>query len=340
MPVNLNISIPFIVKLLHLPKIGRKTGRKVIQALSQAITSDADLKEHVLAVRSRYRLPAFTTAQFEDAFQKGESVLELSAKLGIGMLSFLEDHYPRNLFHTDDPPLLLHYKGRLEPLSLTPNVAIIGTSNPTPEGIRLGKYMAEKLSRAGLNIVSGLARGCDTLGHQAALDAQGSTTAVLAHGLDHVYPSENKKLAAQILEKGGLLLSEYSVRVRPIVTYFLERDRIQAGLSDGLFVIETGIKGGTMHTVRFGKAYGRLLACLEYDQAFHQQPKVEGNQLLIRQEMAMPIQEEAALEKFIECLRTRYHLPEEKKWADTQKALEVNSSQKPDTDSRQLNLWN
>ena len=101
------------------------------------------------------------------------------------------------------------------------------------------------------NIVSGLAIGCDTAGHISIIDASGITTAVTAHGLDTVYPAENRGLAEKIYENNGILISEYFVNTRGLPNYFVERDRIQAGLSLGTIVIETDIKGGTMHTVNF-----------------------------------------------------------------------------------------
>lgn len=155
----------------------------------------------------------------------------------------------------------------------------------------------------GFNIVSGLALGCDTVGHLGALDMNGTTTAVLAHGLDHVYPKENKYLADKILDNGGLLITEYPINQRPQPRFFIERDRIQAGLSLGTIVIETDLKSGTMKTVGFTIEYGRLSACVNYPTDKRNSVVDSGNQLLINQGKAVPLYERDELMNFLSKMR-------------------------------------
>jgi DNA processing protein len=155
----------------------------------------------------------------------------------------------------------------------------------------------------GFAIVSGLAHGCDTFGHQGCVDANGIGVAVLAHGLDKVYPAANRGLAEELLERSGCLVSEYALGVGALRTSFAERDRIQSGLSDGVLVIETDIKGGTMHTVRFSREQRRLLACINHPAALRHESKTKGNQMLIAEKSAVPISNGEDLLAFLEKLK-------------------------------------
>jgi DNA processing protein len=177
----------------------------------------------------------------------------------------------------------------LSALNPTRAVAFVGTREPSDYGRKAGEKLALLLTQAGLNIVSGLAIGCDTIGHRACLDSHGQTVAVLAGGLDHIYPKENKGLASEILDKGGCWLAEHPVGVRPQSNFFVERDRLQSGLSDGVVVLETDVKGGTMHTVKFTQLQGRTLACFKHPPKYADHPKAQGNQLLLREGKAMPL---------------------------------------------------
>jgi DNA processing protein len=131
-----------------------------------------------------------------------------------------------------------------------PMIAIVGTRSYTNYGKRMTYMLASELARAGFVIASGLAMGIDAIAHQAALDAGGKTVAVLAGGLDGIYPASNRDLAINILAKGGALISEYEVGQPPLKHQFLERNRIIAGLAVGTIVTESGIKGGAMRTAQ------------------------------------------------------------------------------------------
>lgn len=121
-------------------------------------------------------------------------------------------------------------------------VAIIGTRNPTPEGITAGEFLGEYFGSKGFNVVSGLAKGCDTAAHRGCLKGKGFTTAIVAHGLHTVYPKENKGLAVEIIASGGVLMSEYFTGTGSLSNYFIERDRLQAGLSKATIVVQMGLK--------------------------------------------------------------------------------------------------
>lgn len=129
------------------------------------------------------------------------------------------------------------------------SVAIVGSRKPTPYGIEVAFDFAEKLARRGVVIMSGLAYGIDAAAHKGALQAGGTTIAVMAHGLDTVYPRGNTRLAESILEQGGALISEYEPGTEAMKHRFLERNRIVSGLADIVIVVEAGERSGTLRTV-------------------------------------------------------------------------------------------
>ena len=183
------------------------------------------------------------------------------------------------------PLLILWYRGDFS-ITQLPGFAVIGTREATPEGIAGGTYLAGEFAKRGFNNVSGLAIGCDTCGHNGALKVSGKTTAILANGLDHksIYPPENQDLAEEIVENGGLLISEYRIGT-PVNRYNLvARDRLQSGLSLATLVVQTGEHGGTMHaataTLKAGKP---LYTMLFKNDATNQHEKCLGNALLVKQ---------------------------------------------------------
>lgn len=157
--------------------------------------------------------------------------------------------YPNQLTQLLHPPMVLFGQGKKPTMPL---LSVVGTRTPTPYGKRITKSLVESLSVAGLGIVSGMARGIDSIAHQTALDQNQYTCVVLAHGLDQTYPKENEKLKKQVLEKGGMLISEYPWGKPPVQHHFRDRNRINAALSDAVLVVEAGQNSGTKITVHEG----------------------------------------------------------------------------------------
>ncbi|MFH2203769.1 MAG: DNA-processing protein DprA [Elusimicrobiota bacterium] len=163
--------------------------------------------------------------------------------------------YPALLQTIPDPPETLYVRGELD--AGAPTLTMVGTRRPTAYGRRITRRLASELSRAGVVIVSGLARGIDTEAHRAALRAGGRTWAVLGSGLDRVYPAENKALADEIVAAGGALLGEIAPGGPPLAHNFPRRNRILSGLSWGTVVVEGGRRSGTAITARAAIEQGR-----------------------------------------------------------------------------------
>lgn len=224
---------------------------------------------------------------FTKAMSAAEKDVEAAEAHQATILSSRDVAYPKLLEGLPDRPGLLYVRGDVSLLA-TKAVGLIGTRAPSEHGRitahRIGTYFAER----GWQIVSGLALGLDTVGHEAALEANGSTVAVMAHGLDIVYPKRNADLAARILDAKGLLVSEYAFGTPSFASQFVERDRIQAALSRGVVMVQTGQSGGSWHASRAAIKYGRRLAVprptkRDLDNGY---PKIQGNMLLIESSAA------------------------------------------------------
>ncbi|MFF2908546.1 DNA-processing protein DprA [Paenibacillus sp. NPDC057934] len=174
---------------------------------------------------------------------------------GIGLVTILDEDYPAMLKETVEPPWVLYYRGRLELLS-RPGIAMVGTRVPTAYGIKVGEMLASELSTAGLTVVSGLARGIDSVCHKAALKGHGSTIAVTATGMDKVYPPENRELLRAVAQD-GLVLTEYPLGTPSHPGLFPRRNRIIAGLSLGTVVVEADSRSGSLITADAALEAGR-----------------------------------------------------------------------------------
>ena len=188
---------------------------------------------------------------FEDAAEQHERMIRASVTL----LAIHDPRYPALLREIFDPPPVLFAKGRVELLERH-GIAVVGTRRPTPYGVACAGRLAGDLAKAGLTIVSGLARGVDTTAHQAALEVNGDTIAVLGCGIDQIYPSENRRLYAQIAEN-GLMLSEFPMGSPAFPQNFPIRNRIISGISDGVLVIEGAQYSGSAITARLAGEQGR-----------------------------------------------------------------------------------
>ena len=188
-------------------------------------------------------------------FQRGAAEKEYAQlrKAGGQLLCRGERDYPRALAAIDDAPPVLSYRGHLHLLS-RPTVALVGARNASLNGKRVARNFAKALSEAGFLVASGLARGIDAAAHQGAL-GQG-TVAVLAGGLDRVYPEENRALQEAIGE-AGLLLAEQPLGTTPQARHFPRRNRIVSGLSLGVLVVEAALRSGSLITARFALEQGR-----------------------------------------------------------------------------------
>ena len=176
-------------------------------------------------------------------------------ELGIAIITEFHAEYPRALREIPDPPGLLFVRGTLKPSDALA-IGIVGTRHGTPYGLRQAERLAASLSRAGLTIISGLARGIDATAHRGALEAGGRTLGILASGVLNIYPPEHDKLAEAVAANGALI-SEQPPRSSPLAGTFPQRNRIISGMSLGVIVVEAAERSGALITSRHAMEQGR-----------------------------------------------------------------------------------
>ena len=198
-------------------------------------------------------------------------------RMKASFMTIWDDDYPYLLKKIYAPPLILYYKGSMDKRDEY-SVSIVGTRKPTSYGIIQTEKLTSELAAQKITIVSGLARGIDSITHAASLKNSTRTIAVIGSGLDVVYPPENKKLFEQIYEN-GMIISEYNLGTKPDAQNFPKRNRIISGLSLGCIVIETGITGGAMQTAAFALEQNREVFAVPGNLGVKQS---EGTNLLIQ----------------------------------------------------------
>lgn len=188
-------------------------------------------------------------------FKMAEEEIAFIEKYKITPLFITGADYPRRLLNCYDSPVLLYYRGTAD-LNQAKIVALVGTRNNNEYGKAVCEKLVEDLAGENVLIVSGLAFGIDSIAHKTSLKNDLETVAVLAHGLDRIYPSQNKSLAKDIIEHGGLL-TDFRSKTNPDKQNFPRRNRIVAGISDAIVVVESSIKGGSLITAELANSYNK-----------------------------------------------------------------------------------
>lgn len=280
--------------LLLTAGIRRKKVHKILSHYGENELTINDLKE---IIHSNFF--KITLSQLHHFYEKSKQIIDWAEKAHIDVVDFQHPRYPLSLRGIEDPPLLLFIKGEYGFIRKEENcVGVIGTREPTDYGKEIAKMVGGYLAKKNVGVVSGLALGCDTGAHLGCLKNKGRTAAVLAHGLDMIYPKENRNLAEEIIASGGCLISEYFPFEKPKNYSFIERDRIQSGLSKGIIVIETEETGGTMHTVNFARKQKKKIGCMKYPKTFNKYSTLKGNETILNMN-AVPIKNYKDIDDFI-----------------------------------------
>jgi DNA processing protein len=245
------------LRLLETRSVGRESARKLLASYGSpqaAIAASSASRETVVGTTAARALAA--SSEVIDALvTTTRAWLEAPGDTARAVITLGDPLYPAALLETADPPLLVYAQGRTELLART-SLAVVGSRNPTPQGSDNARAFARHLSDAGVCVVSGLALGIDGAAHEGALEGPGSTIAVVATGLDRVYPSRHLDLARRIA-RDGLLLSEHALGTPALPGQFPARNRIIAGLSRATLVVEAALKSGSLITARLATEAGR-----------------------------------------------------------------------------------
>ncbi len=291
--------------LLSLTKIKGLKNRKALDLFGAAAdkVQEEELRDLFFSLASEYPEPQ---ERLEGLWHNSVNQVTDCLDAGIQVIPYFDERYPQRLRGIADPPVVLFARGRVEALHSEKSVGIVGTRKPTNFGERAALSAGRLAAETGVAVVSGLALGCDAKAHEGCVEGEGTGVAVLAHGLDKVYPAANRDLADSVLEQGGCLVSEYPVGVKPARWAFAYRDRIQSGLSDSVLVIETDVKGGTMHTVNFSRQQQRPIACIDHPEEYRSMRQTWGNRKLIDEGTAHRIPNRTAFSSFLERIAASY----------------------------------
>lgn len=277
-----------LLALNNIKNFGIKTIINIYREYEYVNNYTFEIASFISFLKEKRNLSEEIIEELENNISLVKYELEKEERKDIKVISFFNTKYPIQLKLLKNPPLFLFCKGNIELLSYTKNIAVVGTRENSSIGDKVAKKTSEYFSSKGYTIVSGLAKGIDTSGHIGALNANGKTIAILTD-LIKIYPAENRELAQDILYNNGLLFSEIAPWKNVYRSAFVDRDRLQSGMSLGTFVIETDIKGGTMYTVKFTLEQNRHLFVpnftkLPYASDF---PKINGTKYLANENKAM-----------------------------------------------------
>lgn len=247
-------SIRYWLWLTSLPKLGPKAQLKVYEHFGspeEAFLADREAVDLVegLSRREKERL-------YEKDLKTADAILRDCEEKGISILTYQDAMYPRRLRHIDDPPLVLYYKGKLLPFDDLPAVTVVGTRDCSGYGALMAKRIGSEIGQCGGTLISGAAKGIDSLAMDGALTAGAPVAAVLGNGVDVVYPASSRSLYRDILSQ-GCLLSEFYPGTQPYRQNFPRRNRIMSGLALGVVVIEAGKGSGSLNTANHALEQGR-----------------------------------------------------------------------------------
>lgn len=197
----------------------------------------------------------------DEVLLKVDTILEKNKELNIKVTFYTDKNYPKELTRMDNPPAIIYYKGAEFSEISEHAIACVGTRKPTKLSYNAVNYLVPQWVNNNCSIISGLACGVDKLSHQSCISSGGKTVAVLAHGLDMVYPKENKTLADRILSSGGILMSEYPVGTKADRFRFVNRNRLIVGMSKAVVIYECDAKGGTMHNYEYAVQQKKPIFC-------------------------------------------------------------------------------
>jgi len=247
-------TLLYQIALTLIPRIGPVQAKILVDHFGSAASVFKARKEELDKLDGIGEVRASSIRHFKN-FKKAEEEILFIERYKIQPLFLTDDCYPKRLLNCYDPPTILFYRGNAN-LNTSKIVAVIGTRSNTEYGKHITEKLIADLSRQEVLVVSGLAFGIDAIAHKASLKNGLSTVGVLAHGLHTIYPEQHASLAKTIVKNGGLL-SEFKSNIKPDKHNFPNRNRIVAGMSDAVIVVETGIKGGSMITAELANSYNK-----------------------------------------------------------------------------------
>jgi DNA processing protein len=250
----MNNDLLYQIALTLVPNIGDVRAKALLDQFENAEAIFKAKKSQLENIEGIGTIAANAIKHFVD-FKICEDEIKFIEKSKITPLFIADKNYPQRLLNCYDSPTLLYYKGNAD-LNTAKIVSIVGTRSNSDYGKNICEKILEDLAEQNVLIMSGLAFGIDTIAHKASLKNNLKTVGVMAHGLDKVYPAQNKSLAVEMLSQGGLL-TDFMSGTNPDRQNFPRRNRIVAGICDALIVIESSAKGGSLITAELANSYNK-----------------------------------------------------------------------------------
>jgi DNA processing protein len=247
-------NLLYCIAITLIPNIGHVNAKKLIAWCGDPKAVFREPRSHLAKIPGVARLLS-QDISFKGLLDRAEKEVKFIVNNRIIPFYYYEDDYPSRLRHCADSPLMLYFKGNAS-LKGKKALAVVGTRKSTPYGRMMCEEIIEGFRNDDIDIISGMAYGIDSCAHRKALSADLHTIGVLAHGLDRIYPWENRRMAARMISQGGLITEFLSGSV-PDRENFPKRNRIIAGLSDAVLVVESATKGGAIITADIANSYNR-----------------------------------------------------------------------------------
>ncbi len=236
------------IALNMTPGIGPRAAARLLERFGSAEAVYA--ASRVELESARLKPEAVDSIIARDCHERAAEELEKVRALGVDLIVLDDGVYPALLREINDPPLTLYVKGAWAACLDAPCVAVVGSRRCSTYGLNAASMLSRDLAKHGVTIVSGLARGIDAAAHRGALEAGGRTLAVIGTGIDEIYPRDHKKLATEIIAKGGAIVSEFPLGTPPVPQNFPYRNRVISGLSLGVLIVEAAENSGSLITAR------------------------------------------------------------------------------------------
>jgi DNA protecting protein DprA len=304
-----------ILALAAIPGVGFATVRALFNAfdanLSQVWNADDNtLKEYLH--QAKIPQPVNLAQQIKEQSKKALAVAREDfyslKRRRVSIILRGTASYPQSLYDLKSSPAWLFVEGDIDLLNDPAIVAVVGTREPTKNGLLAAKRLSTILAKGGCVILSGLAEGIDEVGHRTAVDYGTPTIGVLGHGIDVVYPASTTILRRQIIERGGTIVSEYLPKDNYNRERFVQRNRIQAALAKIVAVVEGRAKSGTAHTVRFANELGRALFGVSIGAARAVEQEELGNELIRQGDPVFILDDRSGREQLLEYLASKLPL--------------------------------
>ena len=266
------IKFKEILFLKNLKRVGKAT---IYKTYWDVLNESKDFNDLILKIEKTSK---FSKEDIDKAIQNASDLYDyVNNDEEIHVITVFDENYPEKLKVMENKrPLILYVKGNVDALT-KPNISVIGTRKPSELSKSFEKELVENIAKTNRVVVRGLALGCDKIAHQITVDEGKVTIAVLPSGVNVIKPASNKKLAQDILETGGCLVSEYDPDAKVFRGTYIERDALVAAFCDATFVVECGVKSGTMHTVNAAIDYNRQIYCYSPDET-----SFDGNEYILK----------------------------------------------------------